>query len=50
MALGKLLGVKECFFLRINRKLAFKTGESKKEEGVGEVKGSEGAQSSQEMA
>lgn len=49
MALGKLLGVKNVFFLRINGKLVFNTGESK-EEGVWEVKGSEGAQPSQEMA
>lgn len=46
MALGKLLGVKNVFFLRINGKLVFNTGESKKEEGVWEVKGSEGAQPS----
>lgn len=36
MALGKLLGVKECFLSRINGKLVFNTagsGESEEEEG-----------------
>lgn len=40
MALGKLLGVKECFLLRINEKLVFNTagsGESEEEEGIAQA-------------